>query len=569
MLLIFRLYSGSSDTLSSRILGSELTFRPVTMKLLCLFFLVMPVCSSLHAQLSPGCPTNACNFVNNGGFESGTGCGQLTQDPMTIDCWLPYLNSPDYYVRNCVTTAWPAVTVPSSNSLPPSDTWNNGVGNNKFLGLWNVNASTCESIQTQLGSSLLPNIPYILSFWARFANNVPYTSGPGSGSLVFAAASSQGAAAYAVVPSLPASLTQLASVQVPANNQWNYFSVAITHTAPIALNWLSVFNAGWLTAPGSTYIYIDDISIATASAAASFTPPPVCRNQVITSLGAYASAPGGSFSGQGVMYDSNTGFYGFNTGANLPTGTYPIIYSYTLNGCPGMVTQSISVANTSVVPASQTICAGQTATVTGFGATTYSWSTGATTQYLIASPTITSVYTITGNSCPETATVMVTQVGTSLSASSGTVCKGNAVVLMASGANTYSWSTGSNNTVISVTPAATSYYTVTGTAASSTCAAAKTITITVAPCTAIETWGAGPERVKIYPNPTTGTAYFETTGPVRILLYDWLGRQIKESIFCTGRHVLDLEACPPGVYVLKIIDDKGMTEKKLVKAAQE
>jgi hypothetical protein len=538
------------------------------MKSLWFLFLLMPACG-LYAQLSPGCPTNACNFVNNGGFESGTGCGQTTQDPITIDCWFTYLNSPDYYVRNCVTANWASVTVPSSNSTPFSDTWNNGAGNDKFLGIWNVNTVNCESIQTQLGSSLMPNTPYTLSFWARLANNEPFNTSPAYGVLLFAGAPVQQPAMITVVPTLPAPVTQLASVQVPNNNQWNYYSVVITPTAPTALNWLSVFNAGWLSAPGNTYIYVDDISITSASSTVTFSPPPVCKNQVIANLGTYASAPGGSFSGQGVMYDSNTGFYGFNTGGNLATGTYPVIYSYTLNGCPGMVSQTISVANTSVVPVSQTVCAGQTATIVGFGATTYSWNTGAITQYILPSPSVTSVYTVTGNLCQETATVVVTQLSTSLSASSGTVCKGNAVSLTASGASTYTWSTGSTNTVISVTPAATSYYTVTGTAPSSTCTAAKTITIMVAPCTGIDAWNAGEGQVKIYPNPATGNVYLETTEPVRILLYDWLGRQIKEYDFSIGRHAMDVEGCPPGAYTLKMIGSKGITEKKLIKTVRE
>ena len=44
-----------------------------------------------------------------------------------------------------------------------------------------------------------------------------------------------------------------------------------------------------------------------------------------------------------------------------------------------------------------TVCPGSSATLTAFGATNYTWSTGATTQSIIVTPTVTTSYTLTGN----------------------------------------------------------------------------------------------------------------------------------------------------------------------------
>ena len=62
------------------------------------------------------------------------------------------------------------------------------------------------------------------------------------------------------------------------------------------------------------------------------------------------------------------------------------------------------------VAATQSICAGQVATISVSGASTYSWSTTQTTSLISVSPSTTTVYTVTGTSssnCKNTATVSV------------------------------------------------------------------------------------------------------------------------------------------------------------------
>jgi len=174
-----------------------------------------------------------------------------------------------------------------------------------------------------------------------------------------------------------------------------------------------------------------------------------------------------------------------------PTVTYTAAGTYTASlvatngfGSSSPSTQTISVTATPTVTAVASptaICSGQSTTLTGGGATNYTWTPGgATTSTLSVSPASTSTYTLTGNTggCVNTRTVSVT-VNTSptVTVNSATVCSGSSATLTATGATTYSWNTGPTTSTISVSPGTTTVYTVTGT--TSGCPNVKTATVTV------------------------------------------------------------------------------------------
>ncbi len=64
-------------------------------------------------------------------------------------------------------------------------------------------------------------------------------------------------------------------------------------------------------------------------------------------------------------------------------------------------------------------------------------------------------------------------------APSGQICQGNSLVVTASGANSYSWSTGAQTASVSLSPSVTTVYTVT--AFNGNCSAIKLVTVTVGP----------------------------------------------------------------------------------------
>ena len=158
--------------------------------------------------------------------------------------------------------------------------------------------------------------------------------------------------------------------------------------------------------------------------------------------------------------------------SHTPTATaiYTVTGNYA-NGCVNTATQSVIVDPLPVmtVSGSNTICAGgsavQTATATD-PAVSFTWNTGATTNSVLVSPTVTTTYSLigmnatTGCSATTVRTVSVNPLPV-ISVTSGSICSGNSYTITASGASTYTYSSGSNV----VTPSVSTSYSVTGTSA--------------------------------------------------------------------------------------------------------
>jgi hypothetical protein len=135
----------------------------------------------------------------------------------------------------------------------------------------------------------------------------------------------------------------------------------------------------------------------------------------------------------------------------------PINFTVTVNANP-----TITIAGTSA------ICAGKSTTLTASGASTYAWSNGSTTAFVVVSPTLSASYTATGTSvagCTASTnnTVTVQPAITVTVSGPAAVCAGESATIVATGATTYSWNTGSSSNSIVITPTATTNYSVIGT----------------------------------------------------------------------------------------------------------
>lgn len=157
--------------------------------------------------------------------------------------------------------------------------------------------------------------------------------------------------------------------------------------------------------------------------------------------------------------------------------------SYTVTGSNGLgceVSESITItviASPSVVATANqtTVCSGDAVTLTGSGATTYSWDNGLGAGAVqTINPTTTTIYTVTGTNggnCSNTATVTITVNDfpvVTVNSSALTICEGTSASLAASGADTYVWTptTGLSagiGAAIVASPTATTTYTVEGT----------------------------------------------------------------------------------------------------------
>ncbi|MES2681641.1 MAG: T9SS type A sorting domain-containing protein [Bacteroidota bacterium] len=131
------------------------------------------------------------------------------------------------------------------------------------------------------------------------------------------------------------------------------------------------------------------------------------------------------------------------------------------------------------------VCLGSTGQLTATGASSYLWNTGATTSVISVSPLTGSCYTVIGttNGCTNTAVgcVLVNPLpNVGIAAMSTSICAGSSFNLIATGANTYTWSNGLMSASVLLSPLANTCYSVIG---SNTfgCMNMASICVTVAP----------------------------------------------------------------------------------------
>jgi len=214
----------------------------------------------------------------------------------------------------------------------------------------------------------------------------------------------------------------------------------------------------------------------TPTVTASANPTAICRGGAATLTGSgattYLWAPNANLS-------ATTG--SSVTASPISTITYSVTGSSA--GCNSAVkTVTLTVNPTPTVSASATrtvICPADTTTLSGSGATTYTWApatglSATTGTSVIANPTTTQTYTVTGSvasGCNSTATVVVTispAPVVTASVNPTAICPGGSATLTCSGAATYTWTpntslSATTGSSITANPVSTVTYSVTGT----------------------------------------------------------------------------------------------------------
>jgi hypothetical protein len=206
----------------------------------------------------------------------------------------------------------------------------------------------------------------------------------------------------------------------------------------------------------------------------------------VVSAGANQSICSGA---QVTLNGSGATSYAWNNGVTNGVAFTPAnTQTYTVtgtnaNGCANtaQVTVTVNALPAVSAGANQSICSGSPVTLSGSGATTYSWNNGVTNGVTFT-PANTQTYTVTGtnaNGCSNTAqvTVAVNALPAVSAGANQNICSGSQVTLMGSGANAYAWNNGVINGV-AFTPANTQTYTVTGTNANG-CTNTAQVTVTV------------------------------------------------------------------------------------------
>ncbi len=253
-----------------------------------------------------------------------------------------------------------------------------------------------------------------------------------------------------------------------------------------------------------------------------------------------------------------------------PTSTTVYTVTGTNFACSNIKTTTVTVNNSPTVSVnSATICNGNTTNLIASGASTYSWNTGPTSASISVSPSVTTSYSVSGSNgtCSTTAisNVIVNPLPSiSANSSNGTLCLGQTATLTASGANSYSWSTGSTNASIIVGPGSTTSYTVYGTDANN-CTSSFVFTQTVENCTNIKTY-LNNETVLIYPNPNKGNFNIEinSQGKYEIQIFSVLGQTIMKESLEYGLNKVEVKF-KSGIYYYDLIKNNQVIQQgKLV-----
>lgn len=213
--------------------------------------------------------------------------------------------------------------------------------------------------------------------------------------------------------------------------------------------------------------------------------------------------------------------------------TYSVIGTYTNNGCMSLKSTGIIVNPLPVLAISgQTvICSGNALTLTGTGATSYSWNGVAGTNTVSGSPSASTVYTLNGtdaNGCGASAVHSVTvNVLPAITAttSAGTICVGETATLVVSGGLTYIWNTTDTNDSLIVSPLINTDYTVTGTD-NNGCENTAILNQLVSECTGLNELNSE-ISVQVYPNPNTGSFTIKGAQDIKIALRNQLGQVIR------------------------------------------
>lgn len=264
--------------------------------------------------------------------------------------------------------------------------------------------------------------------------------------------------------------------------------------------------------------------------------------------------------------------YTYSSGSNVVTPTASQTVSVTgtdANGCVSAAAMANITVNALPVVSvnSGAICSGASFTITPSGASTYTYSSGSN----VVTPTANQAVSVTGtdaNGCVSAAAVSNITVNAlpavAISIPSATICTGESAILTASGAVSYVWGTTETTSTISITPATTTDYTVTGTDANG-CAKTVSGTQVVSDCTGITKIAANSVDAGVYPNPNNGVFAVKVSQSTSITIINVVGKVVYSSELNEGENSISLNEQPTGIYFVQLKQGNQSKTVRVVK----
>jgi len=257
--------------------------------------------------------------------------------------------------------------------------------------------------------------------------------------------------------------------------------------------------------------------------------------------------------------ESSTGFV--ITANNLTVGSdyYLMVDGYAGDICNYTITAESGVQFPDIANVAP-ICQGQSTSLTApAGATSYYWEhDGSTTQSVTVSPSTTQTYIceVTGlcgykQTLDATVTVIPNPTVSITNGPNVAICAGQSVTLSATGASTYSWSSGQNGSSINVSPLSATSYTVTGTTSGCTATANTTVSINALP-----TLSVNPTSNDADCGASNGSLTGASGSGAPTLSYNWIN-----GSGTTVGSASNLTGIPAGTYFLNLTDGNGCSNQ--------
>lgn len=284
-----------------------------------------------------------------------------------------------------------------------------------------------------------------------------------------------------------------------------------------------------------------------------------------------------------ILFATGASNYTWSTGAQ--TATVPVspsvTTSYSVAGtigtCSGTTAITISVNVTPTITVTSNVpqlCAGSSATLTANGASSYTWIPAVVVQNtLVVNPTGNTTYSVRGSNpgCPQrTGTISLSVLPSpivQIISNGNQICSGDEISLAASGAQTYTWSTGGTSPIISVSPSVTTTYTLTGSGANG-CSSSATYSQIVNACTGISENLMFGASVRIYPVPADEYLVVKGNDLKSVEIYNVQGQVILKVDKSAELELrIETSQLQSGCYLVKMISESGKIESKRILVA--
>ncbi len=329
---------------------------------------------------------------------------------------------------------------------------------------------------------------------------------------------------------------------------------------------------------------ITTIVVDTSGATTSFTESSlaICEQDTVSFDGTvtgkgtiYWSFPGGTPASSSLedntVFFSNPGVYSVKMKVDNGCGSDSLVKTLTVRDYP----------ITTIFPGDTTICDGTSINLTTNGGSSFSWSTGSSSQTVSVSPNSTTQYWAVGsnaNCAGDTAYVTITNnpiPNVMANANPTLICLGDAIYFSMNGSNaiSYDWDYGDGTT--STVPnsshiySAPGTYTATLTGVYGLCDSSDSIQVIVNDCTGLEEENLA-SSITIYPNPANSLLNVSIAesnlNSITMAIFNNAGEMVYSSMIPleTKQTKIDIDGFAEGVYLIRFNSESQIVNKKLI-----